>query len=153
MAGTYRGQYIPHNKHKYKGNAEKITYRSSWELAVMKWCDYTPAVKRWNSEEVVIPYRDPNDQRMHRYFMDFYVELENGIIYLWEVKPFEETMLPKEPKRVTPASKARYMEALFTFQKNRAKWVTADKFAKERGWVFKVLTEKALTKYGIIHAR
>ena len=151
MAGTYKGGYVPHNKHKYKGNAEKITYRSSWELAVMKWCDYTPAVKKWSSEEIVIPYRDPNDQRMHRYFMDFYVELENGITYLWEVKPFKETQLPQEPKRFTPATKARYIEALFTFQKNRAKWITADKFAKERGWIFKVLTEKALTKYGIIH--
>lgn len=153
MAGTYRGGYVPHNKHKYKGNVEKITYRSSWELAVMKYCDYTPNVKKWSSEEIVVPYRDPNDQRTHRYFIDFYVELENGITYLWEIKPYDETQLPKEPKRLTPATKVRFKEAMFTYQKNRAKWDAADKFAKERGWIFKVLTEKALVKYGMIHAR
>lgn len=153
MAQTYRGRYTPQNKHKYKGNAEKIVYRSSWELAVMKWCDYTSNVKRWSSEEIVVPYRDPNDQRMHRYFMDFYIELENGITYLWEIKPFKETQLPKQPKRVTPATKARFLEEVFTYKKNHAKWIAADKFAQERGWIFKVLTEKALTQYGIMNAR
>lgn len=150
---TYKGKYLPTNRHKYKGNAEKITYRSSWELAVMKWCDYSPTVKRWSSEEIVVPYLCTLDHRNHRYFIDFYVELENGMTYLWEVKPYEETQLPKPPKRSTPASKARYMEACFTYQKNWDKWKAADKFAKERNWVFKVLSEKALTKYGILNER
>lgn len=153
MAGTYRGKYVPTNKHKYKGNADKITYRSSWELAVMKWCDFSPMVKRWNSEEIVVPYLSKLDHRMHRYFMDFYIELENGLIYLWEVKPYEETQVPKTPKRNTPATKARYLEACFTHQKNRDKWLAADKYAKERGWIFKVMTENALTKYGILNGR
>lgn len=149
-SGTYRGPYQPANRHKYKGNIEKIRYRSSWELAVMKWCDYSPLVKRWSSEEVVIPYRSPHDNQIHRYFMDFWVEMENGMIYLWEVKPLEQTVRPAAPKRNTPASQAKYIEAALTYKTNMAKWITADKFAKERNWTFKVMTERALSKYGII---
>lgn len=150
-SGTYRGKYAPTNKQKYKGNSEKVQYRSSWELAVMKWLDFTPLVKRWSSEEIVIPYRDSSDQmRTHRYFMDFYVEFENGITYLWEIKPYEQTQIPLPPKRVTPATSARHLEAVLTYKKNKSKWITAKKFAEDRGWVFKVLTEKALRKYGIL---
>jgi hypothetical protein len=31
-------------------------------------------VTKWNSEEVVIPYRSPLDNKIHRYFTDFFVE-------------------------------------------------------------------------------
>lgn len=150
QSGTYRGRYAPTNRNKYKGNIEKVHYRSSWELAVMKWLDFSPLVKKWNSEDVVIQYKDTFDQKNHRYFIDFWVEFENGIVYLWEVKPYAQTQVPTPPKRITPATKARHLEEVFTYQKNKAKWIAAKKFADERGWIFKVLTEKALRKYGIL---
>lgn len=150
QTGTYRGKYVPTNRNKYKGNVDKITYRSSWELAVMKWLDFSPSVVKWNSEDIVIPYKDSVDQRVHRYFMDFYVEFESGKTYLWEIKPYEQTQIPLPPKRNTPASKARHIEAVFTYQKNRSKWLAAKAFAEDRGWTFKVLTERALKKYGIL---
>ena len=94
MAGrqTYKGSFVPENIQKYKGDPRKITYRSSWERYVMKWLDKNPHVKRWNSECIVIPYFCNADGKRRRYYMDFYVEMENGTTYLWEVKPLKETM-------------------------------------------------------------
>ena len=41
----------------------------------MKWCDITPTVQEWGSEEIIIPYVSPVDGRKHRYFPDFYVKI------------------------------------------------------------------------------
>ena len=57
----------------------------------MKYCDLNDSILEWGSEEVVIPYRSPLDNRIHRYFVDFYIKVEDmsGQIkkYLIEVKP------------------------------------------------------------------
>ena len=34
-----QGKFEPTNKKKYKGNWQKITYRSGWELQYFKMCD------------------------------------------------------------------------------------------------------------------
>lgn len=148
---TYKGKYNPANRAKYRGKVDDIVYRSSWELAVMKWCDFHPQVKRWSSEEVVIPYFSTMDGKHRRYFMDFYIELDNGTVYLWEVKPYEQTKPPKPPTRQSPAAKARFAEAIYTWKVNLDKWNAADKHAKDKGWIFKVMTERGLKKYGILH--
>ena len=56
----------------------------------MKWCDITPSVTEWGSEEIIIPYISPVDGRRHRYFPDFYVKIGNKK-YLVEVKPLRQT--------------------------------------------------------------
>ena len=68
---TYRGRYIPKNPDKYRGDRSNIIYRSSWERKLMVYCDITEAVIEWGSEEVIIPYLSPVDNRIHRYFPDF----------------------------------------------------------------------------------
>lgn len=151
VMATYKGKYVVTNRQKYKGNANNVTYRSSWELAVMKWCDFHPQVKRFSSEEVVIPYFSQMDGKNRRYFMDFFIELENGITYLWEVKPHSQTMQPKAPSKTSPAAKARFAEAIYNWKVNTDKWHAANKYAKERGWVFKVMTERGLRKHGIMN--
>ena len=72
---TLQGKFIPKNIHKYRGNYRNIIYRSSWELKFMKYCDERNNVLEWGSEEVVIPYRSPHDDRIHRYFVDFYIKV------------------------------------------------------------------------------
>ena len=73
---TYKGKYIPKNPQKYKGNPSQIIYRSLWERKFMVYCDKNPKVIEWGSEEVIVPYRSPWDGKIHRYFPDFYIKIE-----------------------------------------------------------------------------
>jgi len=139
-----KGKYTPKHPEKYSGNPEKIIYRSSWELKYMNWCDRTSAVLKWESEETVVPYRCPTDNKLHRYFIDFktYIKAKDGStkIYLVEVKPFAQTIPPIYPGRQTKS----YINQVATFVKNQAKWTAATKYAEDRGYTFIVLTEKEL---------
>ena len=54
---SYRGKYTIKDKSKYAGDHKKVVYRSLWERQAFRWCESNPNVVRWNSEEVVIPYK------------------------------------------------------------------------------------------------
>jgi len=138
---SYKGWFTPKHRSKYKGDSENVVYRSSWELRVMKWLDENPSVIWWASEELIIRYKSPIDQKMHRYFPDFIVRLKqkNGTesTIVIEIKPQKQTVKP-EQKRKTK----RYLQEAATYAINQEKWRAADLFCKEHGWQFKVLTEK-----------
>jgi hypothetical protein len=38
--------------------------------------DKNPSVVSWSSEEIIIPYKSPADGKWHRYFVDFYVQIQ-----------------------------------------------------------------------------
>ena len=141
---TLKGRYIPRNIRKYRGDYKNIIYRSSWELKFMKYCDLNDSILEWGSEEVVIPYRSPLDNRIHRYFVDFYIKVEdmNGQIkkYLIEVKPKRQTAPPPNPKRQTK----RYISEVTEYAKNQAKWKAATEFCEDRQWSFMIITEDEL---------
>ena len=40
----------------------------------MVYCDKNEKVLEWGSEEIIIPYRSPKDNRIHRY-SDFYMKV------------------------------------------------------------------------------
>jgi len=138
---SYKGWFTPKHRSKYKGDSDNVVYRSSWELRVMKWLDENPSVIWWASEELIIKYRSPLDQKIHRYFPDFIVRLKqkNGAesTVVIEIKPQKQTVKP-EQKRKTK----RYLQEAATYAVNQEKWRAADLFCKEHGWQFKVLTEK-----------
>jgi di/tripeptidase len=142
--GTLKGKFSPKNIHKYRGDYKKIIYRSSWELKFMKYCDEKDYVLEWGSEEIVIPYRSPLDNRIHRYFVDFYVKIKdsnNNINkYLIEIKPKKQTQEPKIPKRKTKS----YIYEVTEYVKNQAKWSAAENFCLDRKWKFMILTEDNL---------
>mgnify|MGYP001255491249 CR=1 FL=1 len=73
----HQGKFNPQNPQKYRGDRTKIVYRSSYELKFMKWCDLNDNIKEWGSEEIAIPYRSPIDGKIHRYFPDFYIKVNN----------------------------------------------------------------------------
>ena len=73
----YKGKFIPRNPSKYLGDPTSIVYRSSYELKFMNWCDLNSSIIGWNSEEIAIPYRSPIDNKVHRYFVDFYMEVKS----------------------------------------------------------------------------
>ena len=101
---SYSGKFKPINYKKYKGDPTNIIYRSLWEKKFMLYCDKNENILEWGSEEIIIPYRSPVDNRIHRYFPDFYVKartktgkLAKSII---EIKPYAQTQQPKRSKRV-----------------------------------------------------
>ena len=72
MRNTARGKFSPRNPEKYQGMGDP-TYRSSWELTFMMFCDNNPAVQNWASESVKIPYRDPLTGKNTVYVPDFLI--------------------------------------------------------------------------------
>ena len=145
---AYKGRYKPQNPEKYDGDPTNIIYRSLLERRFMVYCDTHANILKWSSEEVVIPYVSPLDNRIHRYFVDFMIQYRdvNGKLKtsLIEVKPHAQTM---EPKKKTTGSKPtrRYITEVMTWGVNQAKWKAATEYCKDRNWEFKLLTEKQLT--------
>ena len=141
---SYKGKYKPAIPSKYKGDPTNIIYRSLWERKFMKYCDSTTNVLEWGSEELALPYRSPIDNKVHRYFPDFYIKVrENtGRIkkYLIEIKPKKQTLEPKVQKRKTKS----YIYEVYEYAKNQAKWKAAKEFCEDRRWEFKILTENEL---------
>ena len=141
---SYKGKYYPSFPRKYKGDPTNIIYRSLWERKFMVYCDKNQNILEWASEEIAIPYRSPIDNRVHRYFPDFYMKVKetNGKIknYVIEVKPAKQTKPPKKPKRQTKG----YIREAYEYAKDQAKWKMAREFCADRQWVFKVVTEKEL---------
>lgn len=125
---------------KYVGDPTNIVMRSSWETMFANWCDKNPSILKWSSEETIIPYRCPTDDKIHRYFVDFKITTANGKTYLVEVKPAKQTQPPVFPGRRTQ----RYLTESLTFMKNQAKWKAATEYCKDRGWEFKIITEHEL---------
>ena len=141
---AYKGKYKVRAPYKYKGNPTKVIYRSLWELKFMTYCDTNINILEWGSEEMYVWYRSPIDNRPHRYFPDFYIKAResNGQIkkYIIEVKPQRQTAPPAKPKRQTKG----YLREAFEYAKNQAKWKAANEWCLDRGFEFKILTEKVL---------
>tara|TARA_Y100000034_G_C6890627_1_gene409610 strand:+ start:1459 stop:1902 length:444 start_codon:yes stop_codon:yes gene_type:complete len=143
---SYKGKYKVKNSSKYLGDPTKVVYRSLWERKFMVFCDNNDSVLNWGSEEVVIPYISPKDNKMHRYFVDFIIETINkkGFkeVTLIEVKPKAQCKEPKKKERPT----RRYITEVMRWGVNSAKWKAAREFAENKGWKFKILTEDELYK-------
>jgi hypothetical protein len=109
----------------------------------MKYLDTCESCIQWASEEFYIPYISPIDKRWHRYYPDFLVEFaerdgsrKTSVI---EIKPKRETEPPKQKRRTK-----RMLAEARTFAINTAKWKAARAFCNERGYAFRILTEKEL---------
>jgi hypothetical protein len=137
-----QGEFKPKNINKYRGSYP-IVYRSSLELKVMRWFDDNINVLSWGSESVVIPYFSPIDEKSHRYFVDFVVNLKTkeGEIkkLLIEIKPFKQTIKPvlsiyKKPTTLMYENRQYIL--------NQVKWEAAKEWSKKQGYEFLILTEK-----------
>ena len=142
---AYSGRYHIINSKKYVGDPSKIFYRSLWERKFMVYCDNSEAIIEWGSEEIVIPYLSAWDNKMHRYFPDFYIKVRqaDGSVkrMIIEVKPKKQCKPPeKNPKRKT---KKWYTEVK-QWGVNSSKWKYAEKFCKMNDMEFKILTEDHL---------
>ena len=140
-----QGKYRPINPQKYGGNPSNIVYRSSYELKFMQYCDLTESVISYQSEEFCVAYRSPIDDKVHRYFPDFFVKYKDkdGTIrnLVVEVKPAKDLKMPEtNPKRRTKS----WAYSVKMWVVNQAKWEACREYCKDRGWEFKVFTEREL---------
>jgi hypothetical protein len=137
-----RGQFKPKNPEKYIGGGMP-TYRSSWELAVMRMCDNNPSIQQWASESIKIPYRDPLTGKQTVYVPDFLVVFvdknQQKHAEVWEIKPANQMLIEKVGKNV-------YNQAQFV--KNQAKWQVANAWAKKHGLKFRVINENDIFHQG-----
>jgi hypothetical protein len=141
MANNFQqGYYNPKHPQKYVGNVDKIIYRSSWELQMNQFLDNNPNVLHWSSEEIAIPYVKPTDQKIHRYYPDYWVQYVNSagkvIQEILEVKPAAQLTQSKSRN-----PKTKLYENL-TFAINSAKWEQAKKWCDDKGIKFRLITER-----------
>ncbi len=143
-----QGSYKPLNPKKYLGDPTNIQYLSSWELKCMKHFDTNPLVEKWNSEEMIVHYISPVDQKPHRYYPDFTLVSRdaNGNINITviEVKPYKEQFPPKEPKAKRGKARQTFVNQMKTYLVNQAKWKAAKAICDKKGWNFVVLTEREI---------
>lgn len=138
------------NPQKYRGKTMPF-YRSSYELEFMKLCDECPLILEWSSENTVIPYvdrssADPKTGKcpIRKYFVDFWFKKKSGDKvekFLAEIKPYIFTQPPVQGKRRKQSS---LMFEQATYVKNQCKWEAQDRYAKEYGMKFIVITEREL---------
>lgn len=110
----------------------------------MRWADHNPNVLKWGSENVIIPYFHPIDKKYRRYFVDNYVVIREGEVitkYLIEIKPSKQTVPPTTHKNKKPST---VLYENISYAVNISKWEAAQKFCKQKGYKFLILTEKEL---------
>lgn len=144
-SGFRQGKFTPKHPEKYLGNSKDILYRSSWELRFCQFLDNNPNILKWGCEEISIPYIKPTTGKVHKYYVDFYIEYinkNNEVVHeLVEIKP---------SKQLTRSTARKHKTRLYediTYAINTAKWDAAQKFATNHGWKFRLLTEEQLFKH------
>ncbi len=119
---SIKGKYRPKNPVKYVGKVNGIIYRSMLERRVMVYLDKSPKITEWSSEEIFVPYKDPDDGRNRNYYPDFTVRTTTGRTIMIEVKPYWQR----------------------SWKINKAKWKSATEYCESRDIEFKVLTEREI---------
>lgn len=136
-----QGIYTIKNPDKYVGKGQP-KFRSSWEMMFFSFCDNNPAILKWASESIHIPYRNPLTGKQTIYIPDVFIVYQNKhgqqIAELIEIKPSAQTNL-QEARSIK--DKARVVI-------NQAKWTAATHYCKRMGIKFRVITEAELFHSG-----
>lgn len=148
--GYYKVQY----PNKCKNPKPEVRYLSDYELKTYKACDLSKSVISWGAEVVIVPYESKikaigtgQTTKKCRYIVDLYMKwvdkfgnLREEII---EIKPKSQVTKPRKTKN---KKQSTYDAEMRTWLLNQEKWAAAEKFAKARGWKFRVITESAIYK-------
>lgn len=103
-----------------KKNNKTLFFRSGMESEFYKLLEKKKNVAKYSVESLEIEYN--YEGKMRRYIPDILVEYTDGKRELWEIKPKNQTKMPK----------------------NLAKWKAADDYCRKRNMEFMVLTERGL---------
>ena len=110
----------------------------------MKYLDTTKEVKWWMSEERCVWYDNPVTRKKVEVLRPDFIVCYNRkdgieVVEMVEIKPQKQVDGPNpNPKRRTAA----WMREVQTYIVNRKKWEAATKQCEDRGWNFRLLTEK-----------
>jgi hypothetical protein len=105
-----------------KKNKKALHYRSGYELEVYKALEKIESVIEYYVEPLKIGYLF--EGKKHTYNPDLVVIFDDNHKEVWEIKPSNQTDLPK----------------------NNAKWVACDNYCQMRGWKFVIVTERGINK-------
>lgn len=150
-----QGKYSLINPSKYLGDTTTIYFRSSWEYKLYFYMDNEPRVLKWNVEGITIVYEIQKDGKWssHRYHPDVYCEIQNlnGTISKTaiEIKPYNETIPPTYPKKVTAKSLENHEYRMRLYLLNINKWKAAKEYCEKRGINFFVMTEKFFDEHSV----
>lgn len=144
-ARTEQGYYPITECKKYSGTGP-IIYRSNWEKLFCDFCEKSSNITSWTSESIFIKYFDPVTETHRKYYPDFLIQTANGLTILIEVKPEQQLKPPVEPKRKNTKKYERYLKLQKVVQTNYAKFKAATKYCADKGWVFRIITEKFIQK-------
>jgi len=137
-----QGLFKPKNTQKYVGRGMPV-YRSGWELKFFRWCDDNPNVVEWASESVIIPYTNPIDGKVHRYYTDGVIaikELDKIVKYIIEIKPSSQLSAPVRGRK----RQNTVLYENYRYVQNQSKWKAAKTWCEKHGYKFLILTEKEL---------
>lgn len=136
-----QGIYTVKNPDKYIGKGSP-KFRSSWEMMFFSFCDNNPAILKWASESIHIPYRHPITGKQTIYVPDVFMLYQNKhgqrIAELIEIKPSAQTNI----------AEARSIRDKASVVVNYAKWEAANAYCKRMGMKFRVVTEAELFRNG-----
>ena len=76
------------------------------------------------------------DNKIHNYYPDYFVELNNGECWVVEIKPYNQTQKPVNEN----------CWAAKEYVKNMCKWKATKEFCDAKGYKFKVFTEHTINK-------
>ena len=141
MSKFANGFYQVSNPDKYVGK-KSPHFRSSWEHSFMQFCDTNPAIQKWASEAISIPYRDPLTNRNTIYVPDFFIQYRTRgnttRAEIIEIKPKKQSIIESKMN-----SRDRAVVVI-----NLAKWQAANQWCKRAGLAFRVLTEDQIFHQG-----
>jgi len=103
-------------------NGKEVHYRSGMECEVYECLEANEEVITYDVEPFAITYSFQGE--IHEYNPDLKINFSDGRVEIWEVKPSNQTSLPK----------------------NNAKWAACQYFCESRGYKFMVLTEVGMQK-------
>ena len=141
----YQGYYRVMDKTRCINRSAFVEYKSMLELVMIKKLEGKKYIKRWGIETFVIPYKLKG--KNHRYFMDFYIEIENKdgslrkiLIETKDDKNIQSYRLFKA-KGITPKqgkkSASNWKYEIEDFLRNVAKWEATERFvASHPGFEF-----------------
>lgn len=101
-------------------SGEKFKYRSGYELNVYEALEELNECVKFHGESFKVPYFFLG--KSHNYIPDLSIQFNDGSIEIWEIKPSNQT----------------------SYDKNKAKWEACNIYCEQRGWKFKVKTEKGI---------
>lgn len=144
------GTFTPTNPQKYMGDPTKVTYKSTFELAMMSKFDSQQSILGWLANGVPsshahlregIPFENPYTRRWDVFYPDFFVVVMNAKnkqhVEVIEVKSLID--LPQAMSGTTGATNQAIEEEQVL---NAAKYSEAIRWCKSRGYKFRVIDQE-----------